>query len=579
VRSERRQQTDEQMSATEELVAQIWATVLGLEQVRRDESFFELGGHSLLAVKVISRTQSISGRGAAAGSVRSATLAAFAKRITAILQGETSLPASLQAVPRTGQMPLSLAQQRLWMVEQFEPDTAAYNIPTAVRLSGPLDVPALERSFNEIVRRHETLRTRFVSDFGQPVQVILPELSINLAVIDLRELPIAERQATIARLANEEVQSPFDLSQCPLLRATLLRSDEEEHVLLLTMHHIISDGWSIEIFMHEMAALYEAFSTGKPHSLPDLPIQYADFAHWQREWLQAGVLEKQLAYWKQRLGGKLPVLKLPTDRPRPAVPASHGATQSLVLDQSLTESLRSLNRSEGVTMFIMLLAVFKILLYRYARQEDIIVGTNVAGRNWLETEGLIGFFLNQLVLRTDLSGNPGFKELLGRVRASVLGAYAHQDMPFDRLVDALTPEREIGRTPLFQVKVDLQNNPLPDIRLDSLKLDLLDIHHPASHFDLILLLVETNQQLSVTLHYKTDLFDRPTIVRMLENFEKLLRQVVARPEARLNELAGAIVEADVQQRLIKQKEHKQLNREGLKTIKRKSIVNPSNPTD
>jgi hypothetical protein len=460
------------------------------------------------------------------------------------------------------------------MAEQFEPDTAAYNIPAAARLSGPLDVPALERSINEIVRRHETLRTSFVSERGQPAQIIWPALSVKPGLIDLQELPQAEREVAVAGLAKAEMGVPFNLAQAPLLRTTLLRLSETEHVFLLTMHHIVSDGWSIEILMREMSAIYEAFARGRDHSLPDLPIQYADFAYWQREWLQGEVFEKQLAYWKKRLAGNLPVLLLPTDRPHPPGPTFEGATREFVPEQSLTKALRSLSRREGTTLFMTLLAAFKVLLYRYAKQEDVVVGTNVAGRNWLETEGLIGFFLNQLVLRTNLSGNPTFRELLGRVREVLLGAYAHQDMPFDRLVEAVVPERDVSRTPLFQIKVDLQNSFLSLTQLGDLKVAPLSLEHPASHFDLLLLLAESDHHLHVALHYKTGLFDEDTIARMLVNFEQLLRHIVVQPDARLRELTQSIVEADMQHRLSQQRQRKELDLLALKKAKRNAVALP-----
>jgi len=564
---------EQPLPGTERILAEIWESVLGVGPIGRDADFFDLGGHSLLAMRVISRLRKVLQVEVPIEILFEApALSQLARRITNLLQGEAVATPPMRAVSRDETMPLSFAQQRLWMVEQYEPDTAAYNIPADVRLSGPLKVSALENSLNEIVRRHETLRTSFISQQGQPVQVISPALKVQLSLIDLQELPEAERETAVARLAKEEMRVPFNLAQAPLLRATLVRLRDDEHVFLLTMHHIVSDGWSIEILMREMSALYEAFVTGKDLSLSDLPIQYADFAHWQREWLQGEVFEKQLAYWTTRLHGNLPVLSLPADRPHPPAPTFAGATQEFVPDQSLTEAFRSLSRREGTTMFMTLVAAFKILLYRYARQEDIVVGTNVAGRNWLETEGLIGFFLNQLVLRTNLSGNPTFRELLHRVREGLLGAYAHQDMPFDRLVEALVPERDISRTPLFQVKVDLQNTSLPLPQSGDLKLTPLNLEHPASHFDLLLLLAESDRHLHVALHYKTDLFDEDTITRMLENFEQLLRHIVTRPDARLSELTELIVEADVQRRLSQQRERKELNIAELKKVKRREVV-------
>ncbi|RMF36691.1 MAG: non-ribosomal peptide synthetase, partial [Chloroflexi bacterium] len=353
-------------------------------------------------------------------------------------------------------LPLSFAQQRLWFLDQLAPNTPLYNIPDAIRLRGPLDVAVLERSLNEIVRRHESLRTTFRATDGKPVQVIAPTLKLPLPLVDLSGLPKAAREAEVQRLATEEAQRPFDLSRGPLLRVTLLRLGDEEHVALLTMHHIISDGWSMRVLVQELAALYDAFSHGRPSPLPDLPIQYADFALWQREWLQGEVLEEQLAYWKQQLSGSPPVLELPTDRPRPPVQSFRGAHRPFMLPRPLSQAIKALCRREGVTPFMLLLAAFQTLLHRYTGQDDISVGTPIANRNRAEIEGLIGYFANTLVLRTDLSGDPPFRELLKRVREVALGAYAHQDLPFEMLVDALQPERDLSHTPLFQVMFVLQ---------------------------------------------------------------------------------------------------------------------------
>jgi hypothetical protein len=365
-------------------------------------------------------------------------------------------------IPRRGVLescPVSFAQQRLWFLDQFEPSSAVYNIPAAVRITGLLNVAALEQSLNEIVQRHETLRTTFSAVQGEPMQVINPTLALTLAVTDLQQLPEAKREAEVRRLAGQEARRPFDLSQGPLLRATLLRLGEKDHVLLLTMHHIVSDGWSMGVLFREVSVLYEAFATGEPSPLSELPIQYADFAVWQRQWLQGEVLEKQLDYWRKQLEAAPPLLELLTDRPRPTIQAYRGARQALILPPSLTEALKALSLREEVTLFMMLLAGFKTLLYRYTGQGDIIVGSPIANRNRVEIEGLIGFFVNTLVLRTDLSENPTFRQLLRRVREVCLEAYAHQDLPFEKLVEELQPERNLGYSPLFQVMFILQNAP------------------------------------------------------------------------------------------------------------------------
>jgi non-ribosomal peptide synthetase component F len=486
-------------------------------------------------------------------------------------------------LPRTqnGNLPLSFAQQRLWLLDQLVPDAPIYNIPLAYRVTGELNVAALEQSLGEIIRRHEALRTTFSAVDGQPIQAIrcfatrfaiAPEIDLRLPVVDLREIAETEREKEVQRLATQEAQQPFDLTTEPLLRVKLLRLDEAEHVLLLTMHHIVSDGWSLGVLMRELAVLYEAFSTGKPASLPELPIQYADFALWQREWLQREVLESQLAYWKQQLGGELPVLGLPTDRPRLAVQRFVGTQQSLTLSKTLTEALKTLSRQEGVTLFMTLLAAFQTLLHFYTNQNDIIVGTDVANRNRAETENLIGFFVNQLVLRTDLSGNPTFRELLKRVREVTLGAYEHQDLPFDKLVEVLKQERNLSHTPLFQVKIVLQNAPMPPLELLNLTLSILKFETGTAKFDLLLNVVDTKQGLVGFLEYNTDLFDSSTITRMLKHWEMLLDDVVTQPNNRLNKLKERLAEADMQQQSIKQKELKESSFRKLKSVKLKPIT-------
>jgi amino acid adenylation domain-containing protein len=431
--------------------------------------------------------------------------------------------------------PTSFAQQRMWFLDQWVPGSPVYIIPLAVRLAGHLRVAALEHSLNEIVRRHEALRTTFSVMDGQPVQVITPQLSLSLPVIDLRALPETERETEVRRLATAEAQQPFDLTQGPLLRATLLRLGEHEQVLLLTLHHIVADGWSIGILLRELVALYAAFCLGQPSPLPELPLQYADFAVWQRQWLQAERLEPLLAYWTRQLQ-ELSLLELPTDRPRPAVQSYRGACQSLRLPYTLSNALNALSRREGVTLFMTLLAAFQTLLHRYTGQDDLVVGSPIAGRTRAETEGLIGFFVNTLVLRTDLSGNPTFRELLGRVRETALGAYAHQELPFERLVEELHAERNLSRTPLFQVMFVLQNVPIKSLELPELTASLLNVDNETAKFDLTVSLGEREDGISGEFEYNTDLFEATTIARMLGHWQTLLAGVVANPERRLSEL-------------------------------------------
>jgi hypothetical protein len=390
----------------------------------------------------------------------------------------------IQPVSRDRELPLSFAQQRLWFLDQLVSGNPFYNVSTAVRLIGHLNVTALAQSLDGIVRRHETLRTTFVSVEGQPVQIIAPVQIVSLPAVDLRELVEAEREIQAWWLIVEEERRPFDLTHGPLWRAILLQMKADEHVLLLTMHHIVSDGWSLGVLIQEMAALYQAFAAGKPSPLPELPIQYADFAVWQREWLQGEVLEKQLGYWKQQLASAPAVLELSTDRPRPPVPTFQGAQLPFALSQPLTEALKELSQREGVTLFMTLLAAFKTLLYRYTGQEDVIVGSPIANRNQAEIGGLIGFFVNTLVLRTDLEGNPSFRELLGRVREVTLGAYAHQDLPFEMLVEELQPERDMSRMPLIQVVLVLQDVGMKEFELLELTLSLLEFERSVTRVDL-----------------------------------------------------------------------------------------------
>lgn len=435
----------------------------------------------------------------------------------------------LRRVSRSRALSLSFAQQRLWLLDQWEPGSAAYNLPAAYRLTGALDLRALEQSFTEIVRRHEVLRTTFVMGEGRPVQIIAPARTIELPVIDLCDIPAPEREAQVLRRATAEAQRPFDLARGPLVRISLLRLGAEEHVLLLVMHQIVSDDWSLGVLFHELAVLYEAFAGGQPAALPELSIQYADFAHWQRQWLQGAVLEQQLTYWKQRLGNSPPVLELPTDRARPARQTYRGTSQSLRLPSTLSEALKALSRQEGVTLFMTLLAAFQVLLARYTGQEDILVGSPIANRTRAEIKGLIGFFVNRLVLRTDLSGNPSFRELLQRVREVCLEAYVHPDLPFERLVEELQPERDPSHSPLFQVFFTLLNFTDDRPALSTLILSPVEVGSETATFDLTLSIVERADSLTATLNYNTDLFDTPTIARMLGHLQTLLVGAVANP--------------------------------------------------
>lgn len=528
---------------TETVLADIWRLILGLERVSINNNFFDLGGHSLLIMQVIYRVYQAFGVELSIRSLFEApTLAEFAEQIDTLVEAtqqnvaDRSILTPLQPVARNENLPLSSAQKRLWFLDRLEPDSSAYNIRVAYRLTGQLNVVALEQGLIEIVRRHEALRTTFASVNGEPIQVITQEINFSLPIVDLRNTPETDRQTEAQRLVTQEQERPFDLATGPLWRSQLLHLDPEEYLLLVTMHHSVSDGWSNDVFDQELTALYEAFCSGKLSPLPKLPIQYADFAHWQQQWLQSEEFKSQLDYWKQQLGGNLPVLELPTDRPRPPVQTYRGAEQFVVLSKTLTEALKALSLKERVTLFITLLAAFKTLLYRYSVQEEIIVGTPIAGRNRVETERLIGCFVNTLVLRTHFSGNPSFRELLGRVREVTLGAYDNQDLPLEMLVQELQPERNLSYNPLFQVMFILQNVSTIDLDLLDMTVNSLEVESKTSKFDLTVELKETSEGLKCCFRYNTDLFDAATITPMMGHFQTLLEGIVAAPEQCLSDL-------------------------------------------
>ena len=439
--------------------------------------------------------------------------------------------------------PTSFAQQRLWFLDQFEPGSPFYNIPTAVRIKGTLDIAALQDTIDEIVYRHESLRTTFDKENNEPVQVIHPDMECPLEIIDLRSLEKEEREAEGQRLALNEARTPFDLQKGPLFRSRLIRLQDDEAIMLVTMHHIISDGWSIGVFMREVALIYDAFTRDQDVPLPELPIQYADFSKWQRDWLQGEVLEKQLNYWKETLGPVTPVLELPTDKPRPAIQSSRGANFHHRIPRELYEQIIALSRREGVTPFMSLLAVFNILLYRYSGQEDICVGTPIANRTQSETEGLIGFFVNTLVLRTDLSGNPTFSELLQRTRKRTLESYAHQDVPFEMLVEVLQPERSMSHSPLFQVMFILQNATGGAMGADntaavsSIQMEQIEVDAGTATFDITVSLADQTRGLLASVEYCTDLFEQETIERFIRQYENLLAAVAAHPQSRISDLS------------------------------------------
>nr|MDZ8284339.1 amino acid adenylation domain-containing protein [Nostoc sp. ChiSLP01] len=568
---------------SEQIIADIFALVLGIETVGIHDNFFELGGHSLLATQLISRLRHSFEVEIPLQAVFGAPSIAQLDQAIAQLraQGQSlNLPPIERIAPDTEKIPLSFAQERLWFLDQLEPDSAAYNMPAAVRIEGKLQATALERSISEIIRRHQVLRTNFVKQDGQAIQIIHPASDWQITTIDLQALSANQRETEIQHLISAESAKPFNLATDSLIRGTLLALSDNEHVLLLTMHHIVSDGWSIGVFIQELTALYRAFVEGKASvpdatqtPLPELPIQYADFGVWQRQWLQGEELQKQLNYWQKQLAGAPPLLELPTDYPRPAIQTFRGARQSLQLSKTLTEEIKTLSRQEGVTLFVTLFATFTCLLYYYTGQEDIVVGTAVANRNRAEIEKLIGFFVNQLVLRTDLTGNPTFKELLERVREVALEAYARQDLPFETLVRAMKLERNPSRTPLFQIKFVLQNTPMSDLELSELNINLIEVNNETTKFDLLLIMEETKQGLSGSLQYNTDLYESTTITRFLEEFKTLLSHIVAEPNLRLNAIKEILSEADRQRQLVKEQELQKTAVQKLKKSHRRILKN------
>jgi amino acid adenylation domain-containing protein len=530
----------EPSTAVQRAIAQVWCELLGLQRVSLSANFFELGGHSLLATQVMSRV-----RYACKVQVplqvlfEFPTLGAFAERVElAIPEARSAREPDISRASRDAVLPLSYAQQRLWFLDRLVPESPLYNMPGSLRITGDLSRVVLGRTLNEIVRRHESLRTVFRAGEAGPVQEIVPEIRLTIPLVDLSALPAPVRAALASRAKRAEAACPFDLAGGPLIRATLLRLAQQEHVLLVTLHHIVADGWSLGVLVSEFNALYEAFREGRPSPLPELAVQYPDFAYWQRQWLTGEVLEEQLAYWRGRLAAPLPLLQLPTDRARPAVQSFQGAVQRRLLGVGLLEAARQLNGREGVTLFMTLLAAFQALLHRYSGQNDIIVGSPIANRNRPELEPLIGFFVNTLALRTSFAGDPSFRALLAQVRETCLGAYAHQDVPFEKLVEELQPTRDLSRQPIVQVSFALQNAPPSKAAIADLNVLSEGVDAGIAKFDLTLFASElAGGDLEIWAEYNADLYDRSTINRMLQHYEILLGAAAARPEQRVSELS------------------------------------------
>ena len=522
-------------NSVEQQLADIWMQTLRLGQVGVRDNFFRLGGHSLLATQVVARISDVFQVDISLRKLFEApTIAEMAKMIEAAEAARKAAGEggsdyhAIERVARDGDLPLSFAQQRLWFLDQMTPGDISYNVPGAVWIEGPIDKPALQASLKEIVRRHEVLRTRFLAVHGEPQQVIDQEFHVQIPVDDLEHLPPEAREAEAQERARKEAQAAFDLTKGPMLRVRLLRLSDLRHVLLVTIHHIASDGWSLGVLMRELTVLYEAFCKDLPSPLPELAVQYVDYSCWQRRWLTRTMLEQQLGYWEKQLSD-IQTLDLPADRQRPSTISNRGAAAEVRVPAGLTLALKNLAQQHGATLFMVLLAGFKVLLYRYTRQTDLAVGSPIAGRRRTEIESLIGFFVNTLVLRTDLSGAPHFIELLGRVRETTLQAYAHQDLPFEKLVEELAPERDLARMPLFQVMFVLQNAPQSDLRIGAAKLRLFNINNATSKLDLLFSLQESDGELCGSLEYCTDIFEQQSIVQMIEHYLMLLEGIARNP--------------------------------------------------
>ena len=521
----------------QELLAQIWEEVLKRDRVGVEDDFFSLGGHSLLAIQVIARINDAFQTALPIRRLFEAPTVALLAMVVEEARGKkTQVVPPIVRTGREGDLPLSFAQERLWFLDQFAPGDVSYNVAMSADIQGELNEQVLEKCLQEIVNRHESLRTRFLATDGKPRQVIETNVNLELHVIDLRSLANDKRKMEAERLEREEARKPFDLSQAPLLRASILRIDQANRVLLLTMHHIVSDGLSMEALFPELTTLYEAFSAGKPSPLQKLPVQYADFSIWQRNWMSGEMLDRQLAYWKNQLEGA-ETLELPSDRARPAIKGRSGAYVPIEVPAEVLSLLKQLSRRTGTTLYMTLLAAFVTLLHRYTRQQDISVGSPVAGRTKVETEKLIGFFVNTLVMRTKLSGENSFLDVLRMVKEEALEASANQDVPFEKLVEVLAPHRDLSRTPLFQVMFALQNAPLPHLQLGEAKLRARYGDTGTSKFDLSMNLEELDGAIQGRLVYNTEIFDEATIARMAGHFKTLLKNILVNPDLPVSTIA------------------------------------------
>jgi acyl carrier protein/NRPS condensation-like uncharacterized protein len=555
----------------EEVLQGLWGDVLGRNQVGSQDDFFASGGHSLLATQLIGRVRKALGVEVPLRAVfEASTVAALARYIEAMLRdGEGVSMPPLIAGERPKKIPLSFAQRRLWFLEQLHPGSTTYLDSGLLRFRGPLNAMALERSIREIEMRHESLRTTFALEDDQPVQIIHPSGSYTQVVIDLEHLVLERREEEARLLAEQDAQQPCDLVKGPLFRSYLLRLAPQEHLLILTLHHIITDGWSSTLLEHEITVLYQAYLAEQPSPLAPLPIQYADYAIWQQQWLQSEALQKHIVYWQQQLEGAAS-LELPTDAARSAIQSKHGARYAFTLSPELSAALVSLSRHEGVTLFMVLLTAYQILLYRLSGQTDIVVGTDVANRTHVETEGLIGFFVNLLALRTNMQGAPSFRKLLQQVRAMVLSAYTHQELPFELVVEHVQVERKEFQTPLIQTLLVLQNTPKGKVELPGIQLEVADGGDTAARFDLALFLQEAAEGIQGSVVYRAELFKEQTIASWMHQFEVLLSSIVANPDTIIDILEIYTVEEKARQEKQKlEKGHLEARR--IRTMKNKGF--------
>jgi len=535
---------------TEELLCRMWEEVLGLEEVGVEDNFFELGGHSLLATQLISRVRSTLGLEIPLRSLfKAPTVRRFAAELESAraVKYATNSPLLVAHNDDRREFPLSFAQQRMWMLNQLDQSNAAYNMSAAFQLTGKLEVEGVRQALNGIVRRHAVLRTIFLQQEEELVQRILPEIDTGIEITDLCDIPDAERLVKARQLVRDEAETPFNLAAGPLLRMRLLRMEEQRHILIVTMHHIVSDGWSVGIMANEFSRLYEAHVTGEQLFLPELEIQYVDYALWQREMLQNEVLQEQLSYWKRQLSA-LPPLELPRQQASSSTNSGRAEDISFFLPAEFTARLKQLSRDQGATLFMSILAAFNLLLSKYSGQQDIATGTVVANRNRLETEKVIGFFVNTLILRVDLTGNPTFFELLCRARQAALDAYRYQDVPFEKLVEELQPDRVSGQTPFTPVMIALQNTAHAPLQLPSVEVSEFPLGSKIAKFDLELVLREQDDGIAGELSYACGLFEKSIVERMAAHFRLLLELVAANPDARTGEIS--LLSGDERQKVL-----------------------------